>query len=105
MNKLFWDVKTLEELGEVSTAICKIMNYGNTNSGYSNIKDLQEEIGDLLYCLDKLIEVRGLSIAQIANAYDKKAKKIEEYSGKSLLYVDETAEEMKSAMRLQAVND
>lgn len=107
MNKLFWSVKTLEELGEVSTAICKVMNYGLTNSGYDNKAALEEELGDLQHCLESLITELQLSTGNIAKARIAKAQKIDNYCDKSVIYVaeDQTEEDMKSAMRLQKAND
>lgn len=107
MEKEFWINKTQEELAEVIQALCKWRNYGpsqiHPDTGQSNREHLEEEIGDLLYCVDQLREELALSNEQIDYGYLSKERKISKYIGYSLLTNQDR--DIKLANRAQWVND
>lgn len=104
MNKEFWLNKVMEECGEVITAICKIRNYGEQTNGYNNQRDLEEELGDLQYCIDQLILNNFINDQVFSDAWHKKKTKINDYLQYSLLF-DHTQEDIKQSNKLQKAND
>ena len=106
--KEFWINKTQEECAEVIQALCKWRNYGpslrHPVTQVSNKELLEEEIGDLQYCLEQLIESLDLNQHHIDLALLRKERKIHDFIGYSAL-TDTTAADMKQSMRLQKHND
>jgi hypothetical protein len=67
---------TSEECSEVTQGIMKVLRFGleqtNPNNGISNKRQLEEEIGQLQYCLHRLTRELQLDKATIQDCYDAK---------------------------------
>jgi hypothetical protein len=67
---------TAEECSEVTQGIMKVLRFGleqtNPNNGISNKRQLEEEIGQLQYCLHRLTRELWLDVEVISNSYDAK---------------------------------
>ena len=67
---------TAEECAEVSQNIMKILRFGlNTVSpkdGIDNKTKLEEEVGQLKYCIDRMVRELNLDHQVIMNSYDNK---------------------------------
>ena len=67
---------TAEECNEVAQGIMKILRFGidcaHPDTGVTNKEAIEEEIGQLRYCLDRFTREQGLNSFAIQNAYDKK---------------------------------
>jgi len=67
---------TAEECSEVTQGIMKVLRFGleqtNPNNGVSNKQQLEEEVGQLQYCLHRLTRELGLDNKAIQNSYDAK---------------------------------
>jgi hypothetical protein len=67
---------TAEECAEVSQNIMKVLRFGlDTKSPVDNISNkdkLEEEIGQLQYCLHRMTRELGLNNINIQNSYDNK---------------------------------
>jgi hypothetical protein len=67
---------TAEECAEVSQNIMKVLRFGlNTVSpkdGIDNKTKLEEEVGQLKYCLDRMTRELSLNRTIIQNCYDDK---------------------------------
>jgi hypothetical protein len=65
-----------EECNEVSQGILKILRFGidcaHPETGVTNKRAIEEEIGQLKYCLDRFIREQQLNGFHIQEAYDKK---------------------------------
>ena len=74
---------TQEECAEVIQAISKVFRFGpyqcHPITGVDNITHLSEEVGQLKYMLDCLIEYYGLCEATGANAYYSKQAALDKY--------------------------
>ena len=72
----------LEECAEVSQAICKIFRFG-TDSTYNlktNQQVFEEELGDLLYMVEILLDQNMIDIDNIHVAMAKKKAKLKVWS-------------------------
>ena len=67
---------TAEECAEVSQNIMKVLRFGLTTvspkDGIDNKTKLEEEVGQLKYCLDRMIRELDLNRMVIQNCYDDK---------------------------------
>ena len=67
---------TAEECAEVSQNIMKVLRFGLTTvspkDGIDNKTKLEEEVGQLKYCLDRMIRELDLNRQVIQNCYDDK---------------------------------
>lgn len=67
---------TAEECAEVSQNIMKVLRFGLTTvspkDGIDNKTKLEEEVGQLKYCLDRMIRELELNRQVIQNCYDDK---------------------------------
>ena len=63
-------IKTAEECGELVQAVCKHAN------GYSNIPNIEHEIGDVLGCIWYLTQELKLDINKIESFKTKRIKKL-----------------------------
>lgn len=107
MEKEFWINKTIEEMSEVIQALCKYRNYGptqiNPHTAMTNVSHLEDEIGELYYCMIQMIGSLDLVPENIDAAFRMKEKKIHDYIGYSLLVDND--QDVKQSMKLQALND
>lgn len=79
MNLMIPEV-TIEECAEVIQAITKIMRFGFVNTGYDNRRQLEEEIGQLQYMLEKLTQEWDLHRGTITEACNQKAYQLSVYA-------------------------
>jgi len=74
---------TAEECSEVSQALMKVLRFGinqaNPDNGVTNRQDLEEEIGQLQYCLDKTIQELDLNERLIDKSYRNKKETWEKW--------------------------
>jgi len=67
---------TAEECSEVSQALMKVLRFGigriNPKDGVTNRKQLEDEIGQLQYCLDRAIKELDLNNSLIDQSYRNK---------------------------------
>lgn len=67
---------TAEECSEVTQELMKVLRFGleqtNPDTNVSNKSKLENEIGQLQYCLHKTIRELGLNNTAIQDSYDKK---------------------------------
>jgi regulator of RNase E activity RraB len=67
---------TAEECNEVSQALMKVLRFGigriNPKDGVTNRKQLEDEIGQLQYCLDRTIKELDLNNSLIDQSYRNK---------------------------------
>ena len=67
---------TAEECAEVSQNIMKVLRFGLTTvspkDGIDNKTKLEEEVGQLKYCLDRMIRELDLNRQVIQSCYDDK---------------------------------
>jgi len=67
---------TAEECSEVSQALMKVLRFGigriNPKDGVTNRKQLEDEIGQLQYCLDRAIKELDLNNGLIDQSYRNK---------------------------------
>ena len=75
----------LEELGEAQQCIGKILRHGYesynpvVNTGRTNRRDLEQELGDVVYAITLLSGNRDVSRAAIERRSDEKSEKIKPY--------------------------
>lgn len=87
---------TQEECAEVVQAISKVNRFGldAIHNGRSNRDHLEEEVGDLMCMLDLLIEVGVLDLISVAEAGNRKRKKLMQWSN---IFKDEEDAEQRKA--------
>jgi hypothetical protein len=75
--------KATEENGEIGQALGKLLAYGRTSenegNAYSNIGDLEREIGDFFGVIDMMVAAGDLNLDNITKARIAKLNKLPRY--------------------------